>query len=64
MGDDLRVLHRQRGAIKHKLTNFLAFLNPIENDFSSEIVITDYKLADLKFRVESIRIALDCFEEI
>lgn len=61
---DLAKLTRKRGAIKHKLTNFSAFLKPIEETFDKKNVIDKKIIFELKIRVEKFDIMMNEFEEV
>lgn len=64
MADEIKLLHRQRGAIKHKLTNFVSFLNPLKKMHAEREALNDVQIADLKFRVENLRLVHTDFEQI
>lgn len=44
-------LNRKRGAIKHKVTNFATFLEPIEASYSNGVAILEKTITDLKIRL-------------
>lgn len=60
----IKQLRRQRGAIKHKLTNFISYVKLIETDVIDKVAINDARVRDLSFRVNNLAPLLQEFETI
>lgn len=61
---ELTKLIRKRGAIKHKLTNFNTFLEPIEDDFNNKSTINEKTIFELKTRSEKFELIINEFEDV
>lgn len=62
--EELKKLRRQRGSVKHKLTNFTNFLKPIRLLYDSKEMISDDTVQELKFRIKHVDSILSEYETV
>lgn len=61
--EELKQLRRTRGGLKHRLTNFVTFLNSTEQKIIANEKVSETIINDLKFRLENLQSVLSGFEK-